>query len=133
MTLFKLQNRAAQTIANVPRRTESAPLFESLKLLTVFELYHFKICMFMFKYYTQRVAPSVKEMFTKTSDITKRDTRQSNKYYIPFTHLETVKKSLRRRGAKIWNFIFDKIDMNCSMCVFKHKIKNYLVQNQIPD
>ena len=98
------------------------------------QLYLFKICMFMFKYSTKCVAPSVKKMFTTTLAITNRVTRQSisSKYYIPFTHLETVKKSLRRRGAKIRNFISDKIDIDCSICVFKHRIKKYLLQNEIP-
>ena len=86
----------------------------------------------MFKYYKKRVAPSVNDMFTKTSDITNRETRQSDKFYIPFTNLETVRKSLRRRGARIWNFVLDRIDINCSVCVFKHRIKSYLMQNEIP-
>ena len=49
MSILRLQKRAVRMIKSVPIRTESAPMFQSLELLSsVFEIYTFKIAMFMY-------------------------------------------------------------------------------------
>ena len=129
LSLLKLQKRALRLIKSVPIRTESEPLFKSLELLTVFKLYIFKIGLFMHKFITDKVAQCTNDLFKRTYEIHGRSTRQGNKLYIPFTRLETVRKSIRYRGANIWNIISDKVTTSCSIYSFKRRLKIYLVDN----
>ena len=85
MSILRLQKRAVRIIKSVPIRTESAPMFQSLKLLSVFEIYTLKIAMFMYKYVHNQVADCVNELFTIINEIHNRVTRQSDTFYIPFS------------------------------------------------
>ena len=131
-SLLKVQKRALRLIKSVPKRTESQPLFKSLKLLTVFKLYTYRIGLFMYKFISDKVAGCIRDMFKRTYEIHNRLTRQKNKIYIPFARSVTVRKSTRYRGVTIWNFISDNIDTKCSIYTFKHRLKDYLVHHDIP-
>ena len=76
VSILRLQKRAVRIIKSVPNLTESAPMFQSLKLLSVFEIYTFKIAMFMYKYVHNKVAECVNELLTRTNKIHNRVTRQ---------------------------------------------------------
>lgn len=79
LSLRKLQKRAIRLIKSVPIRSQSEPLFKSLKLITIFKLYTFKIRVFMFKFSTNKVAQSIHELFRKTHGMHSRLTRQKDK------------------------------------------------------
>ena len=60
-------------------------MFQSLKLLYVFEIYTFQIAMFKYKYVHNQVTYCGNELFTRTNEIDNRVTRQSDKVYIQFS------------------------------------------------
>ena len=127
MYILRLQKRAVRIIKSVPIRTESAPMFQSMELLTVFEIYIFKIAMFVYKYVHNHVEDCVNELFTRTDEIHNRVTRQSDKFYIPFSRLSTICKSMRFKGPLIWNSICDYVDVFCCIGTFKSHLKKYLL------
>ena len=101
-------------------------MFQSLALLSVFEIYTFKLAMFMYKYVHNQVADCVNELFTRTYEIHNRVTRHSDKFYIPFSRLSTVCKSVRFKGPLVWNSICDDVDVFCCIGTFKSYLKKYL-------
>ena len=127
MSILRLQKHAVRIIKSVPIRTESAPMFQSLELLYVFEIYTIKIAMFMYKYVHNQVADCVNELFTRTNEIHNRVTRQSDEFYIPFSRLSTVCKSVRFKGHLIWNSICDDADVFCCIGTFKSLLKKHLL------
>lgn len=129
MSLLKLQKRIARIIKSVPMRTESEPLFKDLKMLSVFKIYMMKLAIVMFKHHHGLVTNIIEYMITKASDVQERITRQSSIYYVPFTRKEYVRKSFRYRATKLWNKLYDIIEMNCSIITFKHHLKKYLLNN----
>ena len=131
LSLLKLQKRALRLIKSVPIRTTSEPLFKSLELLNVYKLYYFRVGMLMFKMAANKVPKCMHEFFKTTTEVHSRLTRQKDKLYLPFTRLEIVKKSIRYKGVTVWNNICDNIQTNCSLYCFKHKLKSYLLQNEI--
>ena len=62
-SIYKLQKRAMRMIKSVPMRTESAPLFFSLKVLNIFKIYMFRLGMFMFKFNTDNLSSCVSDFF----------------------------------------------------------------------
>ena len=51
--------------------------------------------------------------------------------HIPLAKTAMVKRSLRYRGVTVWNYISDKFDYNCSISVYKKKLKKYLLSHEI--
>ena len=83
-----LHSYLVRIIKSVPIRTESAPMFQSLELLSVFEiytLYTFKIAMFMLKYVHKQVTDCVNELFTELmkSIIVSPATKINSAYHYP--------------------------------------------------
>ena len=120
VSLLKLQKRVLRIIKSVPTRTDSAPLFLELGILSVFKVYMMKLAFVTFKTYHGFSIESTKELFTEVQSVHDRDTRQSRKYYVPFTRKEIVRKSFKYRAAKLWNHLFDILEINCSLACFKH-------------
>ena len=110
-------------------RTDSAPLFLELGILSVFKLYMMKLAVVTFKSYHRFSIESIKELFTEVENVHDRDARQSREYHVPFTRNEVVRKSFKYRTAKLWNHLFDILEINCSVACFKHYVKSYLTNN----
>ena len=127
ISLLKTQKRVVRMIKSVPIRTESAPLFSELKMLSVFKIYMLKLAVLMFKYHHGQVTKTIDYLFTKVSSVHDRDTRQSSQYYVPFSRKEIVRKSFRYRAAKIWNKLYGILDIRCSITSFKYHLKSYLL------
>ena len=127
MSILRLQKHAVYIIKSVPIWTESVPMFQSLELLTVFEIYTFKIAMCMYKYVHNQVADWVNELFPRTYEIHNRVTSQSDQFYIPFSWPSTVCKSMRFKVPLIWNSIFDDVDVFCCIGTFNSHLKKYLL------
>ena len=96
VSLLKLQKRVLRIIKSVPTRTDSAPLFLELGILSVFKVYMMKLAVVTFKSYHGFSIESIKELFTEVQSVHDRDTRQSRKYYVPFTRKPSW--ILKKRG-----------------------------------
>ena len=102
-------------IKSVPIWTDSAPIFQSFELLSVFEIYAFKIAMFTYKYIYNQVADSVYDLCTRTNELHNRVTCQSDKFYIPFSRLITVTMRFKRSYHMelnlwwCWSFFVDVV------------------------
>ena len=83
-----------------------------------------KLAVVTFKSYHGFSIESIKELFTEVQSVHDRDTRQSREYYGPVT-----RKSFKYRAAKLWNNLFDIVDINCAVACFKHCVKSYLTNN----
>ena len=129
LSLLKLQKCALRLITSSPRRTESAPLFESLKILSVFQVYLLKLSIFMFKYANDYVPDCIKDLFCINSEIHNYNTRQCDKLHMPKSNLSVMLHCWRSRCVKMWNVISDVIEFHCSICCFKRNLKKYLIDN----
>ena len=129
LSLLKLQKCAIRLITSSPRRTESAPLFESLKILSVFQVYLLKLSIFMFKYANDYVPDCIKDLFCINSEIHNYNTRQCDKLHMPKSNLSVMLHCWRSRCVKMWNVISDVIEFHCSICCFKRNLKKYLIDN----
>ena len=88
-----------------------------------------KLAVVTFKSYHGFSIESIKELFTEVQSVHDRDTRQSRKYYVLFTRKEIVRISFKCRAARLWNHLFDNVDINCSVACFRHYVKSYLTNN----
>ena len=128
--LIKLQKRIIRIISGVPPQTHSEPLFKTLNVLTVKNLYNYSVALFMYKY-VNLMLPPIFTMFTVNSAIHAYNTRSSQKFHVPHCHTRRSQKTIRYTGVTLWNYLTDKLNSSCKIGTFKFHLKTYLIQNQV--
>ena len=123
LSILKLQTRAIRLITSSPYRSESAPLFQSLQILSVLRVHVFKLSVLMVKFVNGDVIESIKDMFSINKEIHDHFTRQSNKLHVPRCNKTITQTNVRFRGVKIWNYICDVVYFHCSLSCFKCNLK----------
>jgi hypothetical protein len=128
--LFILQKKAVRIITNSHYRAHTDPLFNSLKLLKVFDIYKLQICLFIYSskifnastlgnnYYSHFVFPTIPKPY---------DTR-SSAANLQLNHSTTNirKYSILNSGPLIWNALPDDLKTCTSIWQFKSRLKCYL-------
>ena len=78
-SLFLLQKRAMRLITNSPWRAHTAPLFNRLRVLTIFEINKLQTACFMFKINKQQLPSYFNDLFIRNSALHSHN-RQSSDY-----------------------------------------------------
>ena len=125
-SLVVLQKRAVRVITSSKFREHTAPLFKDLKLLTLQQLYLYRIGLFMFKVHHNKVPDVCQSIFVTNANVHSYNTRRRNHLHVPIANSVCLSKCIRIKGVKIWNKIMDSIDVQCSIACFKHKLRNFL-------
>ena len=118
-------------MASARRYEHTEPIFLSFKLLTLRQIYVFNCGMFMFKRFHSLRPDYFNELFCMNRDMHSYNTRQRNSFYCKEWKLDIMRRSIRIQGPLIWNKIDAKVDVDCSLAVFKYKIKDLLHNQEI--
>ena len=133
--ISKLQKRAVRMISCSKYNAHTEPLFKSLNLLKVEDIFKIKILKFYYKYSQKTLPLYFNEMFTKTSDQHNHGTRQQSaqiRYKYP-TRTDIGRKCIRHLLPEIVNktqsCITEKVSTHSfngfSTYIKKHMISNY--------
>ena len=133
--ISKLQKRAVRMISCSKYNAHTEPLFKSLNLLKVEDIFKIKILKFYYKYSQKTLPLYFNEMFTKTSDQHNHGTRQQSAqilYKYP-TRTDIGRKCIRHLLPEIVNktqsCITEKVSTHSfngfSTYIKKHMISNY--------
>ena len=117
--IIKLQKRAVRTILSKPPRTPSKPLFDSLKLLSLENIYKYKVGIYMFKLNHDFLPKVCSEMFIKNSEVYSYETRSKHCFHVPFPKTNLLINSIRYQGVMIGNLFTKKVNSNCSIFTYK--------------
>ena len=119
--LFILEKRVIKICNRLPMNTPSLSLFQSPKCLSLYQLYYFFMCMFMYKYQNNTL-PSIFHNHSVINSSTHRyDTQNSLHNRIPKF---TTKKCLRCTlyfDFKIWNLLPSEITNSFSIKISNPK------------
>ena len=69
------------------------------------------------------------EMFEQNINVHSYYTRQRNKLHVPKYRLNITLKHVSYLGVILWNAVFDKTDINCSIVTFKQRVKRFSLYN----
>ena len=61
-----LQKKIVRIVNGVPPRTHSSPLFDRLKIMTIYQIHNYYIGVFMYKLYHKQLPPMF-DMFEQTT------------------------------------------------------------------
>ena len=127
--LYVLQKKAIRLINNSHYLEHTLPIFKSLKLLTVFQVFELNCLKFIYKCIKTNQFPLLKRKLLCNSNVHNHNTRDKNLLRLPFVRLEMCKKSYFYRGILLWNRL-DQIMKNCqSQNIFKKQTKIFLLSN----
>ena len=130
-SIFKLQKRAIRILASANYRAHTKPIFDRFEILTLHKIYIYQIALFMFNYNSGMLPDIFYSIFTKNKDIHNYETRQRHKLHVQKAKITLYQRSIKYIGVNIWNYFVDKLHTNCSIYVYKHHLKMFLLRNEV--
>ena len=122
-----LQKRAIRIITNSLPQAHTEPLFQKLRLLTVYEINKLVTCSFTYSYINDILPDFLEDCFIQNNTRTVYNTRQSNNFYIPFYRYNVSRRTIRYTGPLLWNVLPDYVKCTTSLSSFKKSYKNFLL------
>ena len=126
-SLFKLQKKVVRIIQSAKYNATTDNLFKELKFLKLSQITVFCTVIFMFKFVKGIMPDLFYDMFKWNSEVSSRETRQSNKLRNPCCKTSILQRSIRNQGVLIWNDLNEKIGSKCSVHTFKRRVKSFLI------
>jgi len=124
-TILKLQKLCCRFITGSKRQTASDPLFKSLNILKINEVYEYCTMLFMFKYY-RGMLPAVSKKIFQIVDLSHSITRQTHNFILPLCNSQVAYNSMKFQGPKIWNQYHKQLNIICTFNTFKHNLKKLI-------
>ena len=111
------QKRIIRSITGLDRFESCKESFKNLKILTVFGLYIFELCLYTYKN---------KQKFIMNSQYHTFDTRNRDNIHVDFTSLSLKQNTPDIIGPKFFNKLPNEIKNSKSIKIFKKRLKLYL-------
>ena len=125
--LFILQKKAIRLISNSHYLEHTAPLFKSLKLLNIYQIFKYNYFLLFHKCTKDNYFPEFKKKLQ--SSIHSYETRNNNQLRVPLEKLKLCQKSYKYISIKLWNDVNEDIRNINFIITFKKKIKILLIES----
>ena len=136
--LFLLQKKAIRIVNRVPYLEHTKPLFESMKTLTLFQLYDLNCILFIYKCLNSDKYKEFRNKITRNSHFHNYNTRNSSDIRLPGIRLKNIRQSFFYKGIDLWNrlntnLIIYKpnIQFKSNLSSFKRRIKTKLMTDAL--
>lgn len=128
--LSRKQRIIIRCILHQPYKSPSSPLFHSLNILKLEDVYKLQMGKLMHKHYKNKISTS--NHLTSISSIHSHNTRSmlNGNYYLPSVRTNLGKTSFCFNGPKVWNSFPDTI-RNSSDFMFKRNLKKHLIEKYV--
>ena len=104
--LFKLQKKAIRIISKSNYLDHTAPLFKSLKLLTVYDVYKLNCILFIYKCLKCNYVSELRTRIQRNSDYHEYNTRNRNLFRnTNIMRLNICQRSFLNNGINLWNVL----------------------------
>ena len=126
-SIYLMQKRAVRNICNVSFTHHTGPLFKSLRILSVFDLYKYQLGVFMHNFIHHKLPKCYSNFYFQNRHYHDYNTRKKHLLTIPFSRTCLSKSQIRHSGAVLWNSLHDRIKHCTSLYSFKVKYKQHLL------
>ena len=114
-------------MASAKSRDHSLPLFKQLRILPLYNIYELCVSVTMFKFMKKLVPNELNDLFVTNDEIHSYPTRQRHQLRAPRARTSLRQKTFTNKGVNIWNQISVIINHNCSLSVFKSRVKQHFL------
>ena len=120
--LYKLQKKSLRIIANVGYNAHTGPIFKSLFLLKLEDIYRLNVLKFYYRHCHNQLPPYFQRFIFKTrGDVHHHDTRQKNLINITKVRTVVAENTLRHISCKIINE-----SLQCILeKIYKHSLQGF--------
>ena len=115
--IFLLQKKALRIINRVHYLEHTKPIFDSMKILTVYQLHELNCILFIYKCLNSNMYPFFKDRLTRNSEYHNYNTRNRSDFRLPGSRLKNIRQSFFYKGIKLWN------RLNENLTIFKPNIQ----------
>ena len=100
--LFKLQKRAIRVVSHSAFRAHSMPIFSSLSVLTVHDIYLLQCAIHMFLCHNKLLPESILSHYKLNNATHSYNTRNSDNFHFPSIRTSSFRKSFFFHGHQVW-------------------------------
>ena len=125
--LIVLQKKAIRIVNNVGYNEHTGPIFKSLRILKLRDLYQLNVARFMYKF-TRHLLPSPLSNYFQMYRHHSYGTRQRDNPQAPKHRLSITTKSILNMGPKIWQMIPEELKNSQTLNRFKANFKFYILK-----
>ena len=133
-----LQKKAIRLVNRVHYLEHTKPLFESMKILTVYQLHDLNCLLFIYKCLNSNIYPSFKDEMTRNSEYHNYNTRNKSDFRLPDRELKSIRQSFFYKGINLWNRLNNNltiykeyVQFKSNLLTFKKKIKYKILTDAI--
>ena len=128
--LLLLQKRIARHVLGLAYSESVSHRFGELQMLNIYSIVKYKAVMFALKYLNNMLPVPLRNLLEIRNPVV--DTRNRNRFIVPFTRLNYRKNTVRFRVPETWNELSQHCLLNQNMAVStaKTRTKSYLLKNQ---
>jgi len=101
----------------------SASLFKALNILTIYDLTHLSVLVYMFRATRNLLPHKFSSYLIHMDQIHSHFTRGSVNYAIPFARTTLRMASLQVMGPRLWNSLPTHVKQTQSICTLKKELK----------
>ena len=129
--LYILQKKAIRLITSSHYLEHTAPLFKSLELLNIHQIFKLNCLLLVYKCTKNNYFMEFKNKLHSNSSIHSYNTRINSLLRLPSDKQKLIRKSYLCKSIELWNTVDVDIRNINSITVFKKKIKILLIENKI--
>ena len=129
--LVSLQKRAVRLIFGAKKYDHTDPIFQSLNILKLDQLYMYSVQLLMFKFIKNELPNIFQILFVRNNSFHEYPTRQQLLLRVPLLKFAPACKTVRKRGVHTFNYFSQFISMECSYVTYKFCIKKYIIENGV--
>ena len=127
--LIKLQKKSIRLVNNSYYLEHTAPIFQSLKILKVQQVFKLNCLIFMYKCTKNNKFPNFKLRLLKNFNVHSYNTRIKEHYRIPNLRLRLCREAYFVNGLILWNLLEDSMKMCPNLINFKQNVKELIIHN----
>ena len=111
--LFRLQKKAISLVNNTHYLDHTAPIFKSLEILTLHDVFKLNCLIFIYKCVKKNKFPNFSNRFLRNSDVHHHNTRNNEQFRLPRGRLRIFRDAYFVKGLTLWNAL-DPVIINSS-------------------
>ena len=129
--ILRVQKRFCRLMTFSNYSAHSAPLFQQLHILRIYDIYKLNLATYMYKIFNNLIPYLNHHRFTSNSSIHSYNTRNKNHLHTPFCRTKLRQGTIHFQGPKLWNQLPVEITTVKSSFVFKNRLKQFLFNHVI--
>ena len=124
------QKRAVRLIVGARKYDHTDPIFKSLNIMRLKQIYIFAVQTFLFRFHRNLLPSFFDEFYQCNKVYHNHDTRNQTSFRTPLIKSFPASRSVRVSGVPIFNYFTKLLKTDCSIITYKIHLKKHILGNE---